>query len=380
MRTLVVSSSHADPVTTRLSGLLRTLVDNLGPAKAMFDTAENALFQGPPDMVAVVLSGDVERGLEVMRRLRRGTSRPLLAVGPSDSKLILRALHQGADHYLDEEELETGLEAVLSRFGAKDEIGTPSGRFVAVLASSGGCGASTLAVNLATVLAREHGKCALVDLKPGRGDLAALLDLKPQFHLADVCRNSGRLDRAMFEKMLIAHDCGVHLLGSPPTFGDARAVTSAGVNLALTMARKLFDHVVADLEDCFHEEQMIALRQATGILLVSRLDFTALRNARKVLDHLNVLGVPRHCVRIVINRYGQPSELPISEAEEALGERLTSLVPEDSRTFNAANNTGIPAVLKYPKSRVSQCIADLAKFAIERRRAEAAVLVNGAAS
>jgi pilus assembly protein CpaE len=113
-----------------------------------------------------------------------------------------------------------------------------------------------------------------------------------------------------------------------------------------------------------------ALRQATGILLVARLDFTALRNARRVLDYLGQLSLSRESVRVVINHQGQPGELPVQEAEDALGEKLAYFVSEDPKTFNAANNTGIPVVLKYPKARVAQTIGDLAKFALERRRTE----------
>jgi pilus assembly protein CpaE len=113
-----------------------------------------------------------------------------------------------------------------------------------------------------------------------------------------------------------------------------------------------------------------ALRLATGILLVAKLDFTALRNARRVLDHLAQLSLPRESIRVVINHHGQPGELPVDEAENALGEKLPCFIPEDPKTFNAANNTGIPVVLKYPKAKVAQCIAELTRFAMERRRTE----------
>jgi pilus assembly protein CpaE len=371
MRTLVVTNTLAATVGNKLSDLLHARVDPQGPARATYETAETALFQTPVELIAVVLSQDTERGFEVLRRLRRGTSRLLLAVGQaSDSRLILQALNCGADHYLADDELETGLDGVLSRVAGKETVTAPPGRFLAVLSASGGCGASTLAVNIAAVLAREHGMCGLVDLKPGRGDLPALLDLRLKFHLADICRNVARLDRAMFEKMVVRHQSGVHLLGAPPSFGDARAITAQGVSAAMTMARRLYPNVVADLEDCFHEEQLTALRLATGILLVARLDFTALRNARRVLDHLAQIGLPRECIRVVINHHGQPGELPIDEAEDALGEKLLYFIAEDPKTFNAANNTGIPVVLKYPKTKAAQSIAELAKFAMERRRTE----------
>jgi pilus assembly protein CpaE len=375
MRTLVVSHDLMDPQSTKLRTILRTLVDNQGPVAATFDNAEQVLAQVQADLVVVMLWPEAERGLEVVRQLRRCAANFILAVGQgTDPKLILKALQLGADHFVDQAELETEIEAALTRLQIKQEAAQPAGRLMAILASSGGSGASTVAVNLATVLAKEHQKCALLDLNPGRGDLAALLDLKPAFNLADLCLNLGRLDRAMFEKMLIAHASGVHLLSAPQTFSDTRVVTPPGVSQAINLARTFFPFVVADLEDCFHEEQVITLRQATTILLVLRLDFTSMRNARRILEHFGDLDIARSRVRLVINRYGQPNELPVAEAEEALGEKLAHFIPDDPKTINGANNAGIPAVLKAPGAKVSQSFCQLAKLALERRRSEPAAL------
>src|SRR5205823_13645223 len=126
-----------------------------------------------------------------------------------------------------------------------------------------------------------------------------------------------RLDRSMFEKMLVAHPSGVHLLASPQVYGDIRLVTPQGVGQALAQARRLFSHVVVDVEDCSHEEQVLTLQQASAILLVSRLDFTSLRNARRILEHLSRLGIHANQIKLVVNRQGQTNELPVAEAEEA---------------------------------------------------------------
>ncbi len=373
MRTLVVNQSFLDPLSGRLREILRSKVDPQGPTLARFEDVEHRLPQMQAEMLVVVLTADPERGLEALRNLRRQSAGYLLAVGQaSEPKLILRALHEGADLFLDETELETGLESALNRLQSKDKAAAPAGRLVGVLASSGGSGASTLAVNLATVLAKDHDRCALVDLKPGRGDLAALLDLKPAFTLADLCLNASRLDRAMFEKVLVPHPSGVHLLGSPQMFGGTRVVTAQGVGQALTLARKFFPHVVVDLEDCFHEEQILAIHQAAVLLLVVRLEFTSLRNARRILEHLNELGVPSNHVRLVANRFGQPNELPLAEAETALGTKIAHLVPEDAKLINAANNTGIPVVLKAPSAKVAQAITQTARLILERRRGDVA--------
>jgi pilus assembly protein CpaE len=373
MRTLVVNHSLIDPLTHQLRDLLQARVDPQGPTLCRFDDAERQLAQMQPDITVVILSHQPERGLELLGRLRRQMAGSLLAVGQAaDSKLILRALNQGADLFLDEAELAESLEAALARLQRREEPAAPAGRVVAVLASSGGCGASTLAVNVAAVLAKDHKRCALVDLKPGRGDLAALLDLKPAFTLADLCLNVSRLDRAMFEKLLTPHSCGIQLLASPQVFEGMRVVTAQGTGQALNMARKLFPYVVVDLEDCFHEEQLLTLNQAAAILLVIRLDFTSLRNARRVLEHLQEQGIPDNRLRLVANRYGQPNELPAGEAEKALGLKVAYYIPEDAKTINGANNTGIPAVIKAPSARVSQSLSQMARVILERRRHEPA--------
>jgi pilus assembly protein CpaE len=370
MRTLVVSGNTTDPTVGRLRGVLRSKVDPHGPTVCDYAEMTQKLAQNPAEMILVVLSADPSQGLEMVRRARRLTANPVIAVGhAAEPKLILRALQDGADHYLDEAEIESGIEAVLVRLQSKEEVKAPSGRLVAVLSACGGSGASTIAVNLAAVLTCEYQRCVLLDLKPGRGDLAALLDLKPVYHLADLCRNVDRLDAAMFDKMLVSHENGIRLLASPQGFGDTCTVTERGVTSALSMARKMGAHIVVDLEDCFHKEQTIALKAATSILVAARLDFTSMRNARRILEHItSELEVPRGRIRLVINRLGQPGELPLAEAEEALGGKISHYIPDDPRTVNEANNIGIPVVTRAPKSRVARKIMELAKSVLERRR------------
>ena len=368
MIAMIVSNNLASPVALRLMSVLQECAPGHTAKRTTYADAEIALFQAPPEWILVILSADVEPGMEVIRKLRRGTSQPILAVGDaSDSKVILRVLNGGADQFIDENDLTTGLGAAFGRFLKKAAPQSAGGQVLAVLGVAGGCGASTLAVNLATAFTAEQGQAVLIDMKTGRGDLASLLDLRPRHFVTDVCRNSGRIDRAMFEKMLVRHTSGVSLLGSSPTFADARLINSMGVNLTLTLARELFTHVIADLEDCFHEEQATALKQAAVIYLVARLDFTCLRKTRTILEHFKTLGIPKGMVRIIINRSGQPGQLPHDEAEDALGEKIDLFVPDDPRIFNAAVNTGIPVVLREPNSKAAQAIKAIAKATFQKQ-------------
>jgi pilus assembly protein CpaE len=314
-----------------------------------------------PELVVVILSPDVDKSLAAVEQLKPLASCRILVVGSTaDSRLVLRALRAGAADFVDEADLEADLTAVLERLqGGLGRQAEPA-RTIAVLAPSGGSGASTVAANVATVLAGQHKSTLLVDLKLYNGDLAALLDLRPAHTLAELCQNVDQLDRTMFERSLARHDSGVQLLAPPRWIPDAGYVTADGVRQVISLARTLFPYVVMDLDNSFAPEQVQALRQADVVLLVLRLDFASLRNAQRTLEYLGKLGVGRDKVRVVVNRYGQPKEVPAARAVEALGVAIDFYVPEDSKTVNRANNNGIPVVTESPSARVSRSLTNLA--------------------
>jgi pilus assembly protein CpaE len=360
MRAFIVSDHDPSSVKVR-EILLREGHDCPAAHVLSLDLAADHLAQEHPELLVIVLAPDPCRGLAALAELRAAGHGRVMAVGPAgDARLVLQAVRTGAGDYLDEAELESELKAALGRL--RVEIGTQvePARTIALLAPSGGCGSSTLAVNLAAVLAREHKSALLLDMKLETGDLAAMLDLKPTHTIADLCQNAARMDRIMFERSLVRHPSGVHLLASPRVFTDVHHVTPDGVRQVLTLGRNLFPYVVADLDHSFRDEQLQILRQAEVILLVIRLDFNALRHAQRFTDYLHDLGIGAERVRLVVNRYGQPKEVPYAKAEQALSRKIFHYVPDDPKTINLANNNGVPAVLEYPRAKVSRSVARLA--------------------
>jgi pilus assembly protein CpaE len=345
--------------------LLREGVDCPASNVIRVELTPQHLARTPADLAVVVLPEDPERSvgmLEWVEKLPRLSGQHILAIGPAaDPKVVLRTLRGGVDDYLDENELDAELTAAIGRWRASRAKQEQAGHVIAVLAPSGGSGSSTLAANIATVLARQHESAALVDLKLYTGDLAALLDLKPAYTLADLCINVARLDRTLFERSLVRHDSGVSLLAPPRHFDDVARITPEGVHQALTLARALFPYVLVDLDNSFRPEQVEAIGLADEILLVLRLDFASLRNVRRTLDHLDRLGISRDRIRLVVNRYGQPKEVPAAKAEEVLGMRVFHYVPDDPRAVNRANNNGVPVVLESPRSAVSRSVTKLAQ-------------------
>jgi pilus assembly protein CpaE len=346
---------------TLRQALLREGLDCPASNVVRFDLAAHRAAAVPPELVVVVLSPDPQRALAVLTKLRGQSQAHIMAVGQTLApQLILQALRGGADDYVDEVDLESELTTALRRWQDQRSVQGPAGRTIAVLAPSGGSGSSTLAANIATVLASKHRSAVLLDLKLEQGDQAALFDLKPTYSLADICQNIGRMDRDLFERSLVRHASGVHLLAPPRLLPDLAHITAEGVRQALTLARVAFPYVVVDLHPLFPEVQAPIVQQADAILLVLRLDFVSLRNARRCLERLERMGVDKDRVKLVANRYGQPGEVLAARAEEALGVKIAHYVPDDPKTVNRANNNGVPVVLEAPAAKISKSIAALA--------------------
>ncbi|MDG3004748.1 AAA family ATPase [Paludisphaera mucosa] len=314
------------------------------------------------EVVVAVLPPDPATALELLSRLVPTAGGGLLAVGPtSDARLVLQAHRIGVRDYLDKGDLEVELAASIERLAAAPRAAKLLGRIVAVLAPSGGSGSSTIAANLAAALAAEHGSAGLFDLKLEAGDLAALFDVKPSFTLADLCKTDVPFDKVMLERSFARHESGVSLLAAPRRLADAGLVRPEGVARALDLARSIFPHVVVDVDHTFREEQLVALRLADVVLVVFRLDFNSLRNVCRTSEHLGRMGVGGDRIRLVVNRAGQPGEVPRAKAEEALGGKIAHAVPEDARTVARANNNGVPLVIESPSSKVARSVVQLAQ-------------------
>ena len=368
MQVYVVSDNEA------MNAKIRQKVVQSGedcPESHVVSLAKGTTIVSEFELAIVVMSPNPEGGILALREmanalggisLRSANKKRVLAIGPADAKLILRTIREGAQEYLDEHEIDTELRTIVDRIKIefKTEDGN-SGTVISVLAPSGGSGSSTIVCNLATVLAKEHKSVCVFDMKLGAGVLDAMFDLKPEHNLADLCSHAVNLDHGMFDKMLCRHSSGVRLLCPPNNFNDIGYVTPEGVKMGIKMARQLYPYVIIDLDRTYTPDQNEALLASDLVLLVLRLDFTSLRNTRQTLDHLERLGLMRDKVRLVVNRYGQPKEMRLAQAEEALGLKVFSYIPDEAYTINRANNNGTPAVLESPKTKVARALMDLAQ-------------------
>lgn len=338
----------------------------LGVSLAGLDDWENAWHVA--ELVLVVIPHDRQAGLAVLRAMSHRSSqehstRCLAAVGPADGKLVLQSMRAGAADYIDRTDLDHELDKVMLR--ALSETGNlgVGGRVIAVLGASGGCGTSTVAANIAVSLAGQHKEAGLLDMRMPVGVLDSLLDLKPNYTLADLCHLAHGADLDLIERMFCRHASGTWLLGAPRELTAMAQVSEESVRYAVGLARRRFASVVADVDSTLLPEQLEVLVAADLILLVVRMDFTSLRNAQQLLRLMEQFEIDTERVRIVANRVGQPRGVPPARAQEALGVEFFQTLPDVPKLANQSINEGVPVVLSSPRSKLAKALAELARNA-----------------
>jgi pilus assembly protein CpaE len=362
------------------------------------------------DLIVCVLPSSIEVGRRLLQTARHSCSAPILAIGrATDPHFILQALRDGADEYVDiadwSRDLFESVQRVLER--TRRHAGSElTGHVVSVLGAAGGVGTTSITANLGAWLAqsvclseyeeseaesvavetlgsqavaamRSIGRapdlspqiahtarlesCAVYDLNRNRSDLASLYALETEFSLADFCRADGPIDRARFDRLFARHDSGVDLLAAPTLAEDSLLVTPQGLRLALALGRGKYCYQLLDVDARDSALRDEALWQADLVLLVIRLDLLAIRAAKRWLDNWEEEGFALERVRVIANRVGQPREIPLLEAHEALGTPIWHQVVDDVRRAHQAINQARLPVLRsrwWTLCRNLQSLAD----------------------
>lgn len=364
MRILIASDNELE--ARQIAALLTKYApESPAPWIQSLNLAADRLSRLLPDVVILCLPDTPDPGIKTLRDVCSTVPGiHVFVVGPAvEPQVILSCLQAGAEVYLDRQILEKELEESLTRLRLKLSGAATrrrSGKVLACLGPSGGSGTSVVAANLAVVLAGRHSTCGLVDLRLAAGDLAAMLGLNPQHTLADVCARLDRMDQAMFEQCFVRHSSGAYLLAPPRDFAEISLVSTAAIRRVIDMARLRFPCVVVDLDNAYQQEQVEAIWQADIVFLILRLDYTSIRNARRVMENLVRLGVGLERVRLVANRYGEPREIAAREAETALGMRISHYIPTDAARVNLSINQGLPVYIQKASAKISRGIQSLA--------------------
>jgi pilus assembly protein CpaE len=342
------------------------------------DADEAVRLAGSNDVIVVDAVPPPRSIADVCREIRAVpalSALPVLAISSGDSvEERIRLLEAGADDVIarpvDERELDARVEALDLRNRRSKELNPgiivtstrrPGHRLIVVFSPKGGVGTTTVAVNLALVLAaRQPDQVALLDLGGGIGQVWTHLDLKPRTTLGDLLRDGhAQDDSAAFAAYLTRHASSLRVLAAPN--GPLAVMPADQAIRIVETALSAVPTVIVDAGSRLEPGTEAILGLADDLLLVVTPEFAALKALRAAFDHLGQIGIGTTEPRIVLNEMFAHEMLTPADIEGALGRPATVRIPYDGLLYQRAANEGRPLYSTAPKSAPGQRFELLAR-------------------
>jgi pilus assembly protein CpaE len=224
---------------------------------------------------------------------------------------------------------------------------------IAMLGARGGVGVSTLALNLAGLIAEfGHKKVALVDLDPQEGTLSLQLDIEPARGLRDALEKPDRIDSMFIDRVLTKPHPNLNVISAEEALKEVVHFSEYAADALLREVTEKFDVVVLDVPRHLNEFTKEALRKATHILLVGEPSLQSLRDVLRLGDLLRDT-IKAKPPGLVINRthLAAKHEMSVADFEKAVAMESLARIPFAADIYMPIS-TNIPAVEHHTHAAV----------------------------
>jgi pilus assembly protein CpaE len=309
---------------------------------------ERALRDGAaPDIIVVDGRRDAAATMGTIERMRTAAPATTIVNIALDAQpdAILQSMRAGANEFFTWPLTDAPFQEMLRRVAGRRQSAAqrPGATTLTFLGAKGGAGTTTLAVNCAVELARLSKRpTVIVDLKAGLGEVSLFLGVRSRYTLLDAIDNVHRLDNDFLRELLGKHKSGLEILAGSDQFERPAAADMGAVDEVFRLLTQKYEYIVLDAGSQMNPSATAALYASDAIYLVANPDVPSVRNAQRLLDRIEQLGVAGERVKVLLNRAAEPFPIPPSQIEAAIGRPIDHMFPSDYRTVSTALNSGVP--------------------------------------
>jgi len=296
-----------------------------------------------PNLCFLEISEPRDAGLGLIPDLLHINAKlPIIVVlSNNDPELVLRSLRQGASDFLIPPFTADQVEAALQKIVRLQPVqASNSGKVYCIMPAKGGCGASTIASNLAYKMKRGDKRILLADLDPLAGTLSFLLKIKSNFSFLDALARSHDIDADLWRAVVTTRQ-GVDVLLSPEVMTEGMSELKDAGSI-IEYARGTYDLVVLDTGGVYGEWNLSQAQMADEILLVTTNELTALQAVQRALGYLDANNIGRFKVRLIVNRYDRHTGLSKDVIGTALHTDIFHIMPSDYDAIQKSLMEGKP--------------------------------------
>jgi pilus assembly protein CpaE len=283
-----------------------------------------------------------------------------LVDGDSTPDLVFAVNRAGAAQVLPlplrADDLQAALHSLRLRHAPQQPVAAR--RVVAVSGVTGGCGATTIAINLAYEIAHQFDlSCILTELT-SLGMIATCLDVEARRTTHDLLCDINSVDAQNVQKTLCRITDNFHILPAPSHGAETLSASPADVMRLIDLLKQLADVVVLDLP--VNQSEYFGAFDATDqIILVAEQAVPSLRALGCARERLGMVEHLRQT--LLINRYDPNKEgFAVTHLQRLLQTPQLVTIANDYSAVSASLNEGRPLRQQAPGSRA---LADINKLA-----------------
>lgn len=238
----------------------------------------------------------------------------------------------------------------------KEEV---KGKVITLFSTKGGVGKTTLATNIAVLLAKEKNKVALLDLDLQFGNIGVFLNVPIKNSIVDLVKETSEFDCKLVEEYMTTHYSGVKLLLAPTKPEYAEFITSAHIEKIIKSLMENYHYIIIDTPSVLNEITLTVLDLSDKVLYVSALDLPTIKNTKDGLQIMESLNYSKEKLSVVVNRFNEQFGIRGKDFENTVNYPIWSSVPEDEQTVITSINKGFPYVLTRSETKVAKSIMEL---------------------
>ena len=219
------------------------------------------------------------------------------------------------------------------------------GRAVAFFGAKGGVGSSTMAHNIAWVLAEQQNQeTAMIDLDSSWGTTALDFAYDSASGLEEALSEPDRLDETLLDRIMVAHTPRLRLLPTASSLNTKPVFDSAAYENIINAVRSISPLALLDLPHFWSDWTTNVLTTVDDVVITATPDLANLRNTKNLIDFLRAQRPNDPDPLLILNQTGRcktaGDEIGVEQFGTAVGVEPSLVIGFDPDTFTRACNDG----------------------------------------
>lgn len=223
----------------------------------------------------------------------------------------------GVFNYLLQPFSSESLEIALSKQDSstsQEDASQKDAKTISIIGARGGVGTTTIATNLAYVLAEVNKrKTAILDIDAHSGTSSIAFDLESGVGIKGLFEHPERIDELFLDRIMVKYSSNLSILSSEEAFkydiSDSADITEA----LIKETKSAFSYVIADIPRVMTPMTRAFLTLSDYIVVVVEPTLTSMRDLLRITDYLKEIGKPQPIV--VRNKVGLEPKYEIAKAD-----------------------------------------------------------------